>query len=155
MKIQSLFLILVLILQSITACKKDVSSSEALEGKWGRSNEWDNGYIFHEELNFRGDGTVEIIGSVIDLKVNVTKGYLNRQTGTYTLKGDSVIYTNLKVYYTKSSSYKKMEELGYQHTSVRYSQGVAFNSRKNELTLTYGPCNDVGNCIGPQKYFRK
>ena len=61
MKIQSLFLILVLILQSITACKKDVSSSEALEGKWGRSNEWDNGYIFHEELNFRGDGTVEII----------------------------------------------------------------------------------------------
>ena len=154
MKFQSLFVVIVLILQSITGCKKDVFSSEALEGKWGRSNEWDNGCIFHEERNFKEDGTIEIIGSIVDLKANVTEGYLNRQTGIYTLKGDSVIYTNLKLYDTNTAGYKKIEELEYQHTSVRFSQGIAFNPRKNELTLIY-TCPAWADCIGPQKYFRK
>ena len=155
MKIQLLFLAIFLILQVSTGCKKDAFLLKSLEGKWEKSNKWDDGYTFHEDRNFKADGTVEIIVSIVDLNANITKGYLNREIGTYTLKGDSVIYSNLKLYSTNTGSYKKLEELEYVKTYVRLSQKLSFNSNKNELTLTYAPCSDTGFCyVGSHKYFK-
>jgi len=155
MKTRILLIAVILVLQSIFACKKDVSNPIELVGKWGTSNEWEDGYIYHEELNFKVDGSIEIIGSVIDLQTNTTKGYLNKEIGSYSLQGDNLVYTNMKSYRSDLPGYQKIEDLQHQHTQRKSSRKLQFNSTMNEITLYYGRCNDNAVCVGPKTYLKK
>ena len=151
--------VLALIICTLSCSKddSDTSSSIAMQhikGEWLRVNTWDDGYIAQGNYKFADDLTVEITGRIYDPKTNEFKGYLSRQTGTYSIKGDSVILTQVKQF-VANSTFNKLEDLEYSRTLPRQALKVTFNALQTELTLSYPKCHPWEDCPGSFTYSKQ
>lgn len=149
---KNIFLIFTLIFFSLSACEKsEFTNINGLSGIWFMENDWDEGLVYHLEYNFKTDSTIEIMGSIINLETKKIIGYSNKQNGSFTLKGDSIIITSLVQKYALDGGYKeKIEELDYSHSYARSAMKMGLNAQMNELTLTSPPCLDYADCLGSQ-----
>jgi hypothetical protein len=128
------------------ACKKKENTTIDLSGKWFENSVWDTNLMLHKEYEFKQNGTLEIVASVMDNTSNETRGYVSKTEGTYSFKGDSLILKDQKVFSTGSHSYKNLNELNYSHTWERTSYKPVYNATNNTLTLQFN-CPPNADCI--------
>lgn len=145
MKIKSILLVSFLIL-SVYGCKKNESANFEVSGKWFQNVPWDTNQVLFQEYDFKQDGTLEILASVIDSASKERKGYVSKSVGIYHLKGDSLILKDQKVFATGSHTYKKLNELTYQVTYQRTAYKPIYNATKDTLTLRFN-CPPNADCI--------
>ncbi|HXH99659.1 MAG TPA: hypothetical protein VNI52_05300 [Sphingobacteriaceae bacterium] len=138
-----------LLLTAFYSCKKNDSSDKAdlnITGKWFYELKRDDKLIFQDIYDFKTDETVEITRGVIDSATMEIKGYVNRSTGSFDFKGDSLILQDLKVYSVNAYGYKKLEELKYTTTYKRNSYKVIYNTNKDTITLQFH-CPVNADCV--------
>ena len=153
MKFITLLLFIVLI-NILSACKKSTKTPVTnISGEWFQQRQREGNLVNLETFNFKSDQSVDITWSVVDTIANQTKGYVRRQTGAYSYKGDSVILENMKSYSVGSYTYKKLEELEYINTEKRFAYKIAFNKNKDLLTLEFS-CPPYADCIPHPKLKR-
>jgi hypothetical protein len=159
MNYRNIFPVLALIICTLSCGKDDTDSTsiamQRLKGEWLRVNTWDDGYVAHGEYKFSDDLTVEITGRIYDPKTNEFKGYLSRQTGTYSIKGDSVILTQVKQYVSNSILSMRFEDLEFSRTLPRQALKITFNTLQTELTISYPRCHPWEDCPGSFTYSRQ
>ena len=129
----------------IYACKKKETTNIEMSGKWFENIPWDADLVLHREYDFKQDGTLEILASIIDNTSNETKGYVSKTEGTYSFKGDSLILKDQKVFSTGSHSYKNLNELTYSYTWEKTSYKPVYNTAKDTLTLRFN-CPPNADC---------
>jgi hypothetical protein len=145
---------LMILFFSLSACKKESAAGNEIYGKWFQDRQ-----SFHEVFDLRQDGVVEIITSVIDRTNNKILGYVSRSTGSYSLKGDSVIIKDLKIYiqlingYTPPEYKKSIEELPYSATINRTAYRPVFSENNRVLTLLFN-CASNADCVPYPKLSR-
>jgi hypothetical protein len=154
------FYFLALCLFSIIAfnsCRKDKENTaieQKLFGKWYRENSWDDHQVYHEEYNFTSDHHIEITGTAIASATHELKGYISKRTGTFVIKGDSLIVHNLNIYTNGGVAVNSINQLKFDGTYPTYSQKVAF-FKPNLLYLIFPPCGPAADCIGNLVLMRK
>ncbi len=141
------FLICVL---ALVACRKDKPNTDIeqkLFGKWYQENSFDNHQVYRIQYNFTSYHHIEVNGAVLDSAGHTLKGYMATSIGTFRIKGDSIVVSNLKVYSNNGDLVSNQSDLKFIHSYPRYSQRVAFLD-SDFVLLSYPPCGPTEDCIG-------
>ncbi|AWW30602.1 hypothetical protein DN752_10975 [Echinicola strongylocentroti] len=165
-KLSYLFFACLLVLS--VSCKDDEDNNpNTVLGTWEDSNEEENegeDYYAVETFIFKADGTYENSVTGRDSESGEVTCYYRMSSGTYTRSGDKLIldgsgYAHL---YHPSGCGTMEELVDYDPAEPVEPREITFEitNQGTELTLDYGPCNDVCPpnafciCIGPQTFIK-
>ncbi|HEY0054241.1 MAG TPA: hypothetical protein VGB63_02700 [Pedobacter sp.] len=109
--------------------------------------------VYREDYNFKKDGRLEIIKSVIDFTTKEVKGYQSRQTGTFGFQSDSIIFRNMKHYWSGGFDPKRLDELTYSGTTLRMAYKPVYSGDRAQVTLLFN-CPPFASCIPYPKLTR-
>tara|TARA_R110002073_G_scaffold40547_5_gene115026 strand:+ start:132986 stop:133492 length:507 start_codon:yes stop_codon:yes gene_type:complete len=154
LKYALLFFTLNLLLSSCTANDEHFDFNEkSLVGIWHKTYIDDNeNQTTKFEYHFKNDHNYEVLGTVLDATSQELLGYWTRETGSYSLTGDQLLFHNIKSYFNndQTRSYTEFENLELQQSDFNYSRSVTieFNDFMRKLVFIYPPCGPNESCVG-------
>ena len=149
--IKTISLLTAILLFTVAACKKDNKSAPLdIKGKWALTQ-----FQGIQQYEFKSDQTVEFNVIATDSVTKQIIGYRYKNTGSYTIKNDSLIMFNLKSYTNSKGAYGPATELvptNAAQTITGYK--VSLNSQKNKLYF-YFTCPPNADCVPSPMVFDK
>ena len=128
-------------------------NKQNLLGTWHKMYiDEDQNQIMKFEYHFKNDGTYEVLGSVSDATSEELLGYWTRETGSFSLNGNKLLFTNIKSYFNndQTRSFTELENLELQHSNFYNSNSVTieFDDFMRKLIFIYPPCGPNESCVG-------
>ncbi len=106
------------------------------------------------EYRFNEDNTYEIRRMRIDNLDGTILGYQYRELGNFSLRNDTLLFTNIKRYAghdTEEEEFSEIENLQLiiLNVPIKSSRKVEFRDNETILSFVTPPCNDTSSCLAP------
>lgn len=106
---------------------------------------------------FNTDHSLLITRTVVEVSTSNLLGYRYLAAGKYELSGN-LVTLNLDEIHSNNDevgSYSDLSDLIFIGSETRPNITISFNTNRNELTLTYGPCGENIDCIGSKTLIKE
>jgi hypothetical protein len=137
---------------SFCACKKDKAAPLNIMGKWVSQGS-DKGQVYQDIYQFNADSSFSQTRLIADSASNQPVSYQYASNGKFHLNGTALQFYSVSIKY--NSYYVPLDQLTSISSVNEANYTLALSTDGTEFHFVYGPCRDMGSCLGQKSYYKK